>query len=205
MHEHKIKGKWKHDVPTPKRQGDAAIMDSFIEDTNIREEQLVAANRCRLYMRITLMSGMTTGLGNRIIPGFLDGSSRGEVATQEYPEQGMPTKKDWSIWKELVEYKFLYNNLPDTSLKPHRCLGGWINGNGDSWEWFHSEEHDQVYQRMDTYIKVYQPTRHRSRSYKEEGTQEVLPPDAQRTVIQIQEEGIVTHTSTSIEIHNTTV
>ena len=109
MQERKILAKWRHHTPTTARVNNVAIMDALIKDQQINEEQLILANKCRLYLRVTMLSDICSGSGTKIIEGFLKGNRRAKEEVHRYPAQGRPTTNDWNTWEELIETRFLHN------------------------------------------------------------------------------------------------
>ena len=80
--------KWRHHTPSPARVNNVAIMDVLIEDQLINEGQMISANKCGLYLRVTMLSEICSGSGTKIIKGFLKGSKRAKEEIHRYLVQG---------------------------------------------------------------------------------------------------------------------
>ena len=132
-------------------------MDALIEDNLISEKELTSANKCRLYLRVTMLSDITSASGNQLIEGFLKGTCQEKEDVQRYPEQGWPTDNDWNTWGELITNKFLHNTLPDTAVKLQRYLGSWLDRKRKGWRWFYNEGKDWMYKLTHAGITEYLP------------------------------------------------
>ena len=101
-----------------KREGDALLMEGFIA-AGATIPDLCSLNRCRLYMRVTTISDISTGDGERLSTKAYNREPIGLRDTYAWPTQGKPPPTDWTIWNHYVRTELgRYHTYP----KP---LGKW--------------------------------------------------------------------------------
>jgi hypothetical protein len=132
--------KLKHDINLdPLREGDQALMRIFLALSPTQSE-IIALNKCRLYLRVYFLSEICTGDGLEIT----DNAWRGELLdvplrTLSWPRQQRPVYKDWVIWKSFLKRSVLLRGL-----KLRRPLGNWIR-HDKSWEWYFSPSEGRLF------------------------------------------------------------
>jgi hypothetical protein len=78
------------DLTLPRR-GDKYLIPAF-HDANIRDSELVAANRCQLYLRVVTRADICDGLGNRVTDSAWLGHRDTDCPQYyEWPAQGFPS------------------------------------------------------------------------------------------------------------------
>ena len=73
-------------------------MDMFIQhySTPIILKRL---NYCRMYLRVSRLSDITTNDGYTIQPGYYNGTQINPYTTQHWPRQQRPSDKVWKLWQ----------------------------------------------------------------------------------------------------------
>eukprot|EP00978_Attheya_sp_CCMP212_P018891 scaffold52212_cov35-Attheya_sp.AAC.1 len=82
------------------RVHDQHIMDAFLQSPSIPEKDYAALNYCRLYLRVTTLSDITTSDGKQIMYDILTGyrDLHLHVDPTEWPHQEKPDKPTWNKW-----------------------------------------------------------------------------------------------------------
>ena len=102
-------------------------MDAFVNTMVTRKgtpsfltmTQLYQANACRLYLKVTWVSDISTYRGSRIAPWDFLGTSRNK-ADLVYPHQERPPESAWKVWRLLLRSSLIavknqqvaYSNYP---------------------------------------------------------------------------------------------
>ena len=147
---------------------------------------LAKINRCRLYLRVTTLSDITSGDGKTICKQYWDGYRDDErILLHDWPEQGDPGDKDWTLWRRALKTAF-----PQQQRKLENPLGRWVDKYRNKWKWFYHPLSKQLYtKRLGTdRWKIY--TRLQRNATVRKGTRfkyytdsMSLPPTAQRATI----------------------
>jgi hypothetical protein len=175
--------------PVIRREHDRFLVPVFW-DMGYRKSQLMALNRCRLFLQVSTISDLSSGDGKSIMECFWNGK-RNNYTTSPYkwPGCGDPSTQDWVVWRSALLTLFSDNPTSRACRQLRLPLGNWL-GADDKWEWWISESEQRLYQHCDSTWKVYTPpTGYRSRRfprYLYSHTTAAGPPDGQRTkVLQI--------------------
>jgi len=85
-------------LPPCPRKGDCNLMDYFTSQGH-STKVLMRINRCRVYLRVLLLSDMVSAIGRRLIPTILTGKRLVDRRSMlQWPDQGNPSKVDWEMW-----------------------------------------------------------------------------------------------------------
>ena len=128
------------------REHDSLLMDNFVA-AGYTGETLRTLNRCRLYLRVVMMSEVINGGGSKLRPEMLEGTKPKESSTYEWPVQGKPSAKGWKLWKTALK------GLTDRG-RLRQPLGRWFPGRY-SGEWWYDPEHETLYQQQSATTWVY--------------------------------------------------
>ena len=136
-------------TPTPLRENDSEIMDNISQTDGA--SLLKDVNVVRMYLRVTMISEITTSSGKLIALAALTGKHTYEQqhANLEWPHQPCRLKRAWSRWRKVMN-----------EIAPKRKLmvplGRWILEVEKRWSFFQSPgNHDRLLQRTQTGWKVY--------------------------------------------------
>ena len=89
-----------------KKKHDKNLMQYFTNN-GIHWYQLASVNQCQLYLKVVLLSNITTGDGRYIERSIYEGVPNNCITdTYEWPIQGKPGKMDWHEWKRALESIF---------------------------------------------------------------------------------------------------
>ena len=88
---------------------DISLMDRAVNTHPFSNDskQLHAINSCRMYLRLFFLSEMVISDDLSICSSFLDGSTVNSVPYCTFPTQPMPTKYQWSIWRQFITGQFM--------------------------------------------------------------------------------------------------
>jgi hypothetical protein len=97
-------------------------------------------NACRLFLKVTLVSDISTTCGKRVNRSYYDGdiSSRINRPTVKYPRQQLPEKESWAVWRKALQ--LIYLRADKHLLKTP--LGDWLPAEHyhHQWQWNYGEE-----------------------------------------------------------------
>jgi exonuclease III len=117
---------------TPYRIGDRAIMEALLAlDTKLTNKELIMVNRCRLYLRVTYISEITTADGCSISHEHWVGE-RNQGSSILWPRQAKPNHSVMQVWRKALARGFM--DMEDrqrvsakTTQRDLRCyLGNWL-------------------------------------------------------------------------------
>jgi hypothetical protein len=146
----------KHNVTTPTyRENDKPLMQ-VLYDSGVRDVDLFAINKCRLYMKVYNLSDIFNLSGSGVKQHILQGTLGPVVNAMIWPKQGYPTTQDWEIWRSTIRRLMNHDNM----LLPH--LGHW-NYN-DSSIWFYSVCEEHLFKREGKVWLKYRPIKRRTRN-----------------------------------------
>jgi hypothetical protein len=93
------------DLPL-RRRGDKYVISAFY-DANIRDSELVAANRYQLYLRVVTLADICDELGDHVTEAaWLDHRDTDRPHFYEWPAQPYPSG-DWTIWRKAIAQAFI--------------------------------------------------------------------------------------------------
>jgi hypothetical protein len=119
-----VEGAWKQKL---QRVGDASIMDALTNLADVTTRELIAANNCRMYLRVITLSDIVTLDGRTIDKGLIDGSTRADSQLR-WPMQPKPTPLMLDTFRRLLRRAFSNNCcLPTRHNIPLAIpLGEWL-------------------------------------------------------------------------------
>lgn len=128
-----------HNIEVPKNTTmDLPIVTIFAQLKPTFHEQL-ELNQCRLYLKAYYISDLATASGHSLSYHAWEGSTRSHGSTNRFswPNQGVPSKASWAIWR-----KFLKATILSRGMKLKMDLGCWLRQDKDIWPRFFSPAHD---------------------------------------------------------------
>ena len=86
------------------REGDDYIMDAICDSKRFSKTQLRKINACRLYLKVTLLSDITTPSSHTIEKHYYQGRKdlRTNWPTIQYPRQNCPNGIAWQQWRRAL-------------------------------------------------------------------------------------------------------
>jgi hypothetical protein len=83
----------------PKPVGNDLNQMEYFVSQRFSSQQLIGLNRCRLYLQLLSLSDMVSSNGTCIIGSILEGGKLVDRRSNlVWPEQGTPSKSDWTLW-----------------------------------------------------------------------------------------------------------
>ena len=133
------------------REGDAHLMDVFRKTPGhaILEEDLVAANKCRMYIRAVTQSDIADGEGKSILKAAWEVKREWQPTSGEcykWPRQERPPKADIRKWQKLLQATFGVN---ETHLRWAVELGPWTKNAMKHQKWWYDQHENHLYQRKE--------------------------------------------------------
>jgi hypothetical protein len=121
-----IRNSW---VPVLQRTNDLSLMAFFVS-LNFKPKQLIALNRCRLYLQVIFLSDIVSADGTTIIPHVLSGQKLTDrISMLKWPVQQLPPKIDWDLWSSALQNLQTHNKLKTK-------LSSWLSNPHQSWFWY---------------------------------------------------------------------
>lgn len=115
-----------HDTyhPTPLRLHDVSLMRQFAATLSYGAKRMRILNHCRIYLKVTFISELTTALGDSLLPEFWCGeiSLRQSHPIHYYPRQAKPSSAAWNLWRAAIRRTFCFPRT--TRLRVP--LGEWL-------------------------------------------------------------------------------
>ena len=137
MDEYSIKLSGSFPELTDRREHDVALMTGFMEKIEDKRT-LHELNICRLYLRCSHLSDISTSSGQQIQPRFFGTPNAPPIPTTpsqrryRWPDQPAPPKSWWNTWRKSLQLCFL---TTDKTL--HTTLGRWLPSDlQENWDWF---------------------------------------------------------------------
>ena len=98
---------------SPYGERDIGLMDQAVSDPKYQRKhrELHAINACRLYLKVFFLSELTTYSGRYLQRGSLDGAIVNPHPITTFPQQPMPTKYQWGVWRAFLFQHFVYSDL----------------------------------------------------------------------------------------------
>lgn len=101
-------------TPVKRASNDRALMDVFIDLQTTRagtplalpKQAIWHLNACRLYLKITMLSDITTQDGSQLCAWALNGTQCAQTNIK-YPYQENPPASTWKIWRDALHAAFL--------------------------------------------------------------------------------------------------
>ena len=99
-------------------------MDDLSNLNGITKKELVAAQRCRLYLGATTLADLCTSHGMSICEWAINGHDRPQLSTFQFPQQSHPASHIWKTWHRLLHLCYCNGD----TMKLHNPLGPWLRG-----------------------------------------------------------------------------
>ena len=159
--DNEIKLKTHRDQLKPSRVNDVFLMDEFIGSFTVAE--LKRINECRMHLRALTLSDITGGTGNRITNKAWNGIQDDDrPSPYEWPATGVPTEKDWALWKKALRRLCCRSNILQTPL------GEWMSHtNEHPWKFYYIRARDYIIESDGDKWKVYRRYRCQGRPRNE--------------------------------------
>ncbi len=103
-------------------------------------------NRCRLFLRVTHVSDITSGDGQKLLKDAYHGSYRFQ-SRLNWPHQNRPSQRDWSVWKKVLK-DVLLSDVHSLNLRV--ALGPWYGHTSRhhrTWSYYFDPSQHTLYQR----------------------------------------------------------
>ena len=129
--------------PRPLRVNDIAIMN--LPQAGYSSQDLQRINRCRIFLRVTMLSEISSCDGKTLLPSIWQGQPPpNSFSTLLWPRQSRPSGPSWRLWRRYLQSALSPGNYNcySTQLRLHRPLGSWL-ANFDSdrhWSWYYSPQ-----------------------------------------------------------------
>ena len=129
---------WIEDVWAPKlqREGDASLMQRFLQCPQISRAMLRQANAVRLYLRVVTIADLADAGGTFIPAGMLTGKWQAG-SDLKWPYQPLPPAKFWSSFRRCLRLTFSTRtppyHHPTHSLELDCKLGKWFDVPRNTW------------------------------------------------------------------------
>ena len=133
------------------RQHDQLIMDEIhnTQGHHITQAETEAANRCRIYLRATTKSDITTGDGRNLLRSAWN-CKRDWVSPSNkayrWPEQRRPGKEDIKIWQHILHKTYGVEERYPGWL---RILGPWKDNAKEHIQWWYDRSENNLYERLE--------------------------------------------------------
>jgi hypothetical protein len=103
-------------------------------------EELVAVNRCRLFLKAFFLSDIVNGSGTEILPAAWNGERIiCPQRSENWPNQSRPPPSAWAIWKFYLRKRFL-----GRGLRLKSPMGPWVKWDQD-WPWYFCPEASAIF------------------------------------------------------------
>jgi hypothetical protein len=105
------------------------LMDHFIA-LKYSPPQLEALNRCRVYLQVLTLTGITSADGKQLIIPTLSGHTLTDRRSNlQWPVQQRPPPSEWALWSSAMRHLHIQGSL----IKP---LTSWLSEPHQSWFWY---------------------------------------------------------------------
>jgi exonuclease III len=131
-------------VYKPRRVADCHIMDAICTSDRFTAPQIRRINACRLFLKVTLLSDITSPTGKHLIPAYYDGDTtnhRINWPTTQYPRQAKPDKTSWSFWRRGLNLAHLRDDKQTLRVP----LGKWHPAETYHHKWKWNYAYDELY------------------------------------------------------------
>lgn len=191
---------------TLRRLNDLYLMEIFGHSGHFfSKAELLKINRCRLHLRVTTLSDITTGYGNKINT-LARQCIRDNTIPHFYlwPRQPRPGPASISLWRKALRRCF-----PNTQTGyMEHSLGAWTVPVTKEWKWFFNPTSNSIYQRFGNIWRIWKRSSSRGRigmypKFTRFNNGITLPPHSARATIQFDNnDGNIRLTGWYIDNHN---
>jgi hypothetical protein len=139
-------------LPELQRQHDACLMNGFL-DLQPGRSTLKSLNRCRLWLRVTLLSDICSLTGDCIDRNVWLGLKPMPSSNNDWPVQSRPHDKAWSLWRKAISGSFCHNDrryvLSSRPGQLRQPLGVWLHGatvkKSPRWQVYHAHSSQRLF------------------------------------------------------------
>ena len=111
-------------------------------------------NRCRLFLKVTTLSDITTACGSYFSHSAYHCNYDGTIPHHyKWPIQPRPYRYARRLWKQSLKRAF-----PRHGNTLRRPLGAWTDNSRNKWIWFHQTSTGRLFQRYNGYWRLYTRT-----------------------------------------------
>ena len=166
------------------RAGDFSLMEKLVQSKQMSQSDMLAVNRCRVYLHAQNLSDISTGNGRLIRPQFLLSTAQPLHSKYTWPYQVKPPSSDWKQWKKAVLE--IWNHDEQGIL--NKPMGPILLNSHLVHTWYFSPTTQKLYHRLNVnnkylaYTRVSQATRNTSVFHDPHATQN-LPSDSQIAIV----------------------
>jgi hypothetical protein len=137
----------------PQRQGDTFIMEELSLLNGITKNELVQAQRCRLYLGVTTMADICTANGLSICEWALHGQECPRKSNFLFPHQLCPSKPVWNTWTRLIRLRY----CTASAMRLDQPLGKWYHGQiQQSWDTIIDPTNKHIYIWHNGQVRIYE-------------------------------------------------
>jgi hypothetical protein len=116
-------------------------MDFFVSQ-NYDRKQLMALNRCRVFLKVLFLSDICSADGTMILHAFKKGVQPADRTSQlDWPFQPCPPQSNWLQWERA-------RSLFEERGKLRQPLGPWIACSDQEWQCFYDSVNKTVYHKV---------------------------------------------------------
>jgi hypothetical protein len=144
---------WRNDItltypdqalPQPQRMNDGFIMARLCSQSSLCPSELLACNRCRLFLEAITLADITSGSGRRITDDVASLQPITSIPSRwTWPREQPSRQHDLTAWRKGLQLI----SSPNFFLARRDRLGAWIQEPHKWWDWFHDPFHDELYRR----------------------------------------------------------
>ena len=140
-------------LPSPKRYNDKCIMDGFLAQ-DLPSTVLQRINCCRLFLKVTQLSDISTLAGDQIERNAWLGTKPMPSNDDAWPTQPRPDEASWRLWRKAISNSVCTNDKknvlatrPGTLTEP---LGFWLHDSAPRssprWKSYFSHSSQRLFQ-----------------------------------------------------------
>ncbi len=128
------------------RQHDQHLMDIFIAQ-GYSEDLLLVLQNCRLYLRVTRLSEITSADGTRLEAAPFLGTFHPRLLQQhnKWPAAYKPSRNEWITWQNALKDCFLIPQARHNRLL--QPLGPWSTQDDEQWIWWYSPSQNHLWEK----------------------------------------------------------
>ena len=131
-------------LPT-QRTRDVHLMDAFIQSAEIQPADIPVLQKCRLHVRATRLSDITTAEGGHLNQACWEGAPSSDRTPRQWIPTIAPTYTEIATWQQALRLVFLAPYTQTRRLR--RPLGNWKHPHDEEWLWWKDLPTDTLYQR----------------------------------------------------------
>lgn len=169
---------FKHNITIPLlRSHDELIMESFLR-MNIPLPELLACNKCRLFLKACTLSDIVTGDGNYISDQAWLGHLPVSPRRHNWPNLPKSSKAMWTIWQ-----KWLLKTFTSRGRRLRNPLREWTTWDAE-WQWYMTSD-GYLYSLQNNTWYSHRPVLRRARlpTFEGEGIECPTPPQPLRATV----------------------